>query len=850
LKSKKEQEFELLSGTGFTVDTITFGKIEKNTVALLQKYINSPREEGLPAYKNEKITKIEGWKEISALKNHQIIQGIKLSVAQLDALGHKNWLSPNLLDNHSQEAKRLVLLIKSLLRRKRSFSDDDFLFIFTCWLKKTWHGIPYTSVLNQLSSYKENHHISNELFDVLNALVKKFSDEIKFSEHYDPKLKKLIAEFKTVISDDDATSIFGDEKYSRKKYIDVLRDAYVSFYETLDTREKRSWKMVFKHARLATGSKPSKKWLTLMDDAMKPVGGKAYVDAVVGLMEASKAQKLVWLDYNHLYYDHDASTMLRGLVWGLLNVDYQDILSMLGEMCAYWYTKERQFGARSSKLGNACLYVLASFSEPETLSVLSHLKNKIKYSQGQKIVQKYLEQAAGKLGVSSDELEDIIAPDFSFNQEGAYQQKFDDHTFHFKADGTGKFTKFWQDATGKKLKRDPAEVKASHPEALKQLKQKIKSIPQVYTSQKRRIEKHYLTGHAMPYRHWLERYARKGFINTISHRLIWQFDVNGHPQPGLWHEGRVVDHQLNPLKGLGDTTSVRLWHPIYSTPDEVLGWRDVLDQLNIQQPFKQAYREVYLLTEAERETSNHSLRFAGHILKQSQVAALAKDRGWTCTFEGSWDSQFYLGKQVDGQDYFVEIMESGLANELQITSDTGIYPYIGTEKIVFRKNGNDHQLLEEIPKIVFSEMLRDIDLFVSVAGIANDADLEILNEARLFSYVQSYSSEALRETGQSRKAALQKIITRLKIADRCTFDDRYIHIKGDLNSYKIHIGSGNVLLEPENRHICIVENRSIKQESYLLPFEGDFMLSLIISKVQLLANDKKIKSSSIISQIT
>ena len=38
----------------------------------------------------------------------------------------------------------------------------------------------------------------------------------------------------------------------------------------------------------------------------------------------------------------------------------------------------------------------------------------------------------------------------------------------------------------------------------------------------------------------------------------------------------------------------------------------------IQQPFKQAFREIYLLTDAEVNTRTYSNRMASHILKQHQ----------------------------------------------------------------------------------------------------------------------------------------------------------------------------------------------------------------------------------------
>lgn len=52
--------------------------------------------------------------------------------------------------------------------------------------------------------------------------------------------------------------------------------------------------------------------------------------------------------------------------------------------------------------------------------------------------------------------------------------------------------------------------------------------------------------------------------------------------------------------------SVRLWHPIREAADDVRAWRDFLLERGVRQPYKQAFRGIYLLTPAEERA--HSLR--------------------------------------------------------------------------------------------------------------------------------------------------------------------------------------------------------------------------------------------------
>jgi hypothetical protein len=75
-------------------------------------------------------------------------------------------------------------------------------------------------------------------------------------------------------------------------------------------------------------------------------------------------------------------------------------------------------------------------------------------------------------------------------------------------------------------------------------------------------------------------------------------------------------------------------------------------------------------------------------------------------------------------------------------------------------------------------------------------------------------------------------------------------VKGDIRTYKIHLGSGNILMAPNDRYLCIVPKQTTAgANKVFLPFEGDGTLSVILSKAFLLAEDTKIKDPTIVSQL-
>ena len=105
------------------------------------------------------------------------------------------------------------------------------------------------------------------------------------------------------------------------------------------------------------------------------------------------------------------------------------------------------------------------------------------------------------------------------------------------------------------------------------------------------------------------------------------------------------------------------------------------------------------------------------------------------------------------------------------------------------------------------------------------------------------------ETGKTRHVVLKDLLPGLAIASRCRLEERYLVVDGNLRTYRIHLGSGNIQMELNSQYLCIVQDRAGVRKSVRLPLEGDDMLSIIISKAFLLVDDDKIKDASIRSQI-
>ena len=122
------------------------------------------------------------------------------------------------------------------------------------------------------------------------------------------------------------------------------------------------------------------------------------------------------------------------------------------------------------------------------------------------------------------------------------------------------------------------------------------------------------------------------------------------------------------------------------------------------QPFKQVFRELYTLTPAEKGDGDRSERYAGQQVNKAQAKALFASRGWSTKEDIS--KRFAAAKLVADVTF-----DHGWTTPADAAA-----PAVG--RVEFHRHGDWKRLpLKDIPPIVFSEVMRDLDLVVSVAHV-------------------------------------------------------------------------------------------------------------------------------------
>ena len=287
---------------------------------------------------------------------------------------------------------------------------------------------------------------------------------------------------------------------------------------------------------------------------------------------------------------------------------------------------------------------------------------------------------------------------------------------------------------------------------------------------------------------------------------------------GFWQDGHLLNAEGEKVALKADD-KLLIAHPshlFYAVQWDL--YQKYLFDKELKQPFKQVFRELYIPTKDELETSNRSERYQGHQVQPQKTVALLRSRGWTVNYEEG------LQRVYHKEGFRATIYA---AADWYTPSDVEA-PTL--EYVVFYslKDGKEVPM-KEINPVIFSEVMRDVDLVVSVA------------------HVGGVDPEASHSTMQMR-AALARESARLFKLTNVEVKERHILVKGKLGEYSIHLGSG--MVSQGGLQLSILAVQSQHRGRVFLPFVDDDPKSAeIISKMRLLAEDDKIKDPTILRQI-
>lgn len=361
---------------------------------------------------------------------------------------------------------------------------------------------------------------------------------------------------------------------------------------------------------------------------------------------------------------------------------------------------------------------------------------------------------------------------------------------------------------GKKLKSIPARLKNN--EDVKRIKEVNQLFHQQYQRTREMLER------AMVERTEYDCSEIEAMANhiivgpLIRHLVMISRDVVGFYD----HDSLVFGEKREAYGG-----KIRIAHAFDLYQKHV--WQEFQQYLyvnQIVQPFKQVFRELYLKLEEELEHT-YTKRYTGYQIQTSQAAAVLKKHGWNVSYE------YGLEKVCHKEDTVVH-----LAADADWFSPSDIEaPSIDYVEFSHRTL-NEPLTIAEVDDVLFSEMMRDVDLAVSLAFIGG---------------VDPITSTS---TFELRKSIITCTCQLMKLSN-VQIDGHFAHITGKYNEYSVHLGSG-VVHQKAAGMIHIVPVWSGNRGKVYLPFlDEDPLTAQIVSKIVMLSEDAKIKDPEILGQI-
>lgn len=367
--------------------------------------------------------------------------------------------------------------------------------------------------------------------------------------------------------------------------------------------------------------------------------------------------------------------------------------------------------------------------------------------------------------------------------------------------------------TDKEVKAIPAKIKKE--KAILELLDYRKTMREQWTRSRKGLEESMIRGDEFLFAE-MQNLFEHPIISKHLEKLVF---ISNDNQIGFYVDGNLIS-ALGEVLHLNKKQTFRIAHCFDLHKNNV--WTDFQSYCfdnKLQQPFKQVFRELYIPTADELSEKAISRRYAGHQVHPKQTLALLKNRGWKVDYEEGLQKVFhkegYQVKMYALADWF---------SPADVESPT-------LETIEFHSLKEYKNIpFEEINPRIFSEVMRDIDLVVSVA------------------HVGGVDPEASHSSIEMRAVLLRETLRLFKIKN-VEIKEKHALIKGELASYSVHLGSAVVHQMP-GKYLSILPVQSQHRGRLFLPFaDEDPKSAEVMSKVLLLAKDNEIQDPTILTQI-
>jgi hypothetical protein len=149
--------------------------------------------------------------------------------------------------------------------------------------------------------------------------------------------------------------------------------------------------------------------------------------------------------------------------------------------------------------------------------------------------------------------------------------------------------------------------------------------------------------------------------------------------------------------------------------------------------------------------------------------------------------------------------------------------------------------------------MRDVDLFTSVCAVGEDETWADQGDRGTGILRDRFDLQEITAAIALRAAILSRALPHTAIHDRCRIEKSWLEVRGKLGTYRISLvwGGAALLTESEVRWLIIPRKvlDAVSLDLSAIPIEPDYRSEMILRKAHVLADDWKIDSPDLITQL-
>ena len=349
---------------------------------------------------------------------------------------------------------------------------------------------------------------------------------------------------------------------------------------------------------------------------------------------------------------------------------------------------------------------------------LNEIPKHFKSKQGVVVLscKKNFKLIAQILGMTPAQLEDEIIPNFGFTDLYYPYQTLKGQAF--RAFISDDFKIRFLDENDKIRKSVPAQT----PDELKnKFKVIAKEIRSLVKHQKQTLEQAMITERKWSKVDWEKHFLNKPLMFAFVQTLVWAtYDKSGKIiETFMVAQDKALENVEYDEVELTENIYLGILHPLHLSSDDIEAWSTYIIDNEIKTPFDQLHRKVY--TVEETMFSNKWLNLYGG-KTCSNIVGRGERRGWSRGEIGDAGAVLTYFKSFEkaGIDVHVVTEELSIGLNYDCIFDELFFVKHGDQnasyyRSSYNKSEKDKFLiaLSKIPKIIFSEVLADMEFFIS-----------------------------------------------------------------------------------------------------------------------------------------